>query len=123
VIKKYEGFRAKAYKDLGWSWYSIWFGSRSYPGEMISKKEADRRLSSTVQSLYQTVSTDFKLKPEQYAWLISFAYNCHNWYKAVAKDGLQEHPQWCKKACTGNKCTVYPGLVKRRAEEAKLLFQ
>lgn len=117
-IHKWEGLRLSAYWDH--AGYSIGYGSRAKSkNEKISKTEADRRLISIVKPLLTQVISDFpNLRPEAQGALVSFAYNCHAGYQSVRKNGLQYHSQWCKTASWQR----LGGLVKRRAEESRLIF-
>lgn len=118
LIHKHEGLHLKAYWD--YKGCSIGYGSRAKScSEVISVEEADRRLSVVVRQLVSMVQRDFShLSPKQQGALVSFAFNCHDGYVSVRKHGLHMHRQWCRTA--GGK--VLKGLINRRSEEAKILF-
>ncbi len=117
-IHKWEGLCLSAYWDH--SGYSIGYWSRAKsPTERITKAEADRRLAGLVTQVLGKVQKDFpKLRPEAQGALVSFAYNCHSGYRSILRNGLSYHGQWCKTA-SGKR---YDWLVKRRAEESRLIF-
>lgn len=119
LIKKYEWFSAKAYWDH--KWCSIWWGTRAKScDETITMDEADRRIGDIVDDLVEDVQKNFPdIHIEWQTALVSFAYNCHSWWKDVKKSGLSRHSLWCKKAW--NK--ILPWLVKRRDEESRMIFQ
>lgn len=118
LIKKYEWFSAKAYWDH--KWCSIWWGTKAKScDEIITIEEADRRIGYIVDNLIEDVQKNFPdLHIEWQTALVSFAYNCHSWWKDVKKNGLSRHSLWCKKAWW----KVLQWLVKRRAEESRMIF-
>lgn len=118
MIKKYEWLRLSAYWDHGAC--SIWWWTRARScDESITRQEADRRLGYIVDDLIEDVEKNFPtLHPEGKVALVSFAYNCHVGWKDVKRNGLERHSLWCKKASW----VVLSGLVKRRAEESKMIF-
>lgn len=117
MITRYEGFRPEAYKDtLGWS---IGYGTKSYPGEVITEKEAFRRMLDLVQDGVYRVQRDFPdLPPEAVVAMTSLYYNCwRTGYLRVKKEGFDVmlEEDFCNKQ-------HLPWLTKRRAEERMLIF-
>lgn len=122
LIKKYEWIRLKAYHDY---WVcSIWWWTRAKScSEKITQAEADRRLWSIVQTITKNVQSDFPhLNSNQTAALVSFAFNCHSGYVDVKRNWIKYHSRWCKTVTIGWKKKTLAWLVKRRAEESKLLL-
>lgn len=116
MITRYEWLALQAYPDTkGWS---IWYWTRSFAGEVITKAEAYRRMLKVVESGITRIKYDFpEANEDQMVALSSIYYNCWTWYIKVKKIGFQAVnitwfclPEW------------YPGLIKRRAEEKRLLF-
>jgi GH24 family phage-related lysozyme (muramidase) len=100
--------------------WSIWYGTWSYKGEVITEEEARRRFYETTAVWFDRVYSQLPwLTEDQYVALTSFAYNCPAWFRDVVKRGLDKHQYWCKTA--GGK--VLRGLVNRRNAEAKLLWK
>jgi GH24 family phage-related lysozyme (muramidase) len=118
LIQKYEWLHLKAYWDH--AWYSIgWWTRAKHAKEVITQAEADKRLWFIVKQVITRVQRDFPtLSSKQQAWLVSFAFNCHNWYKDVVERWLDKHKYWCRTA-SGVKLQ---GLVNRRLEEQTLIF-
>ena len=117
-IHKWEGLRLKAYWDT--KWYSIGYWTRAKSKiEVITQEEADKRVSFIVKSLLWKVQKDFPDLHAKWQWaLVSFAFNCSQWYRAVRNGWLKYHQYWCK--------TVWEErlawLVNRRSEEEKFIF-
>ncbi len=76
LIKNFEGFEPKAYKDG--NRYSIGYGTISFENEMISKTEANKRFQKHIQTVVNTVSKkypDVRCNSDLNASLCSFFYN------------------------------------------------
>lgn len=133
LIKKWEGFREKAYKCPAGVW-TIGYGSTRWSngqpvkrGEVISKAHAEALLVDYINEQINPHIKDLKLKGGQLAAIQSLIYNI-GWsafsrskcYKALkAKDWptfIREY-DWFK---GGGK--VLPGLLKRRTEELYAFF-
>lgn len=119
LIHKHEWLRLTAYWD--YKGCSIGYGTRARScSEKITQAEADRRVAEIVKQLLTTVQKDFpNLSAEGQGALVSFAYNCHSGYVSVRNNGLKHHSQWCSTAWW----VRLQGLVNRRAEESRLIFQ
>lgn len=133
LIKKYEGFREKAYKCPAGVW-TIGYGSTTWSnglpvkrGEVITKSHAEALLTDYINEQINPHIKDLKLKGGQLAAIQSLIYNIgwHSFsrskcYKALkAKDWstfIKEY-DWFK---GGGK--VLPGLLKRRTEELYVFF-
>lgn len=138
LIKKYEGFRSEPYKcpaDVP----TIGYGATYYPnGERvkmtdtpISKEYAESLLKEMLGNYVNAVNryVQVTLSQNQFDALVSFAYNLGNGalQKSTLLKKVNENPcnenitkqfnRWVK---AGGK--TLKGLVKRRAEEAKLYF-
>ena len=79
LIKSFEGFHDKAYRDNG-QW-SIGYGTSSTEGATITKEEADTAMRAHVKVLETAVNTfaganSLALTQAQFDALISFSYNC-----------------------------------------------
>lgn len=133
LIKKYEGFREKAYKCPAGVW-TIGYGSTRWSnglpvkrGEVITKSHAEALLVDYINEQINPHIKDLKLKGGQLAAIQSLIYNI-GWssfsrskcYKALkAKDWptfIREY-DWFKGAGK-----VLPGLLKRRTEELYVFF-
>ncbi|GAC1439047.1 MAG: hypothetical protein NVS1B11_36700 [Terriglobales bacterium] len=79
AIKKFEGFRAKPYQDLGGVW-TVGYGStiRVEPNEVISPGHAElvlrAELADATVSVLKHVERD--LKQNQFDALLDFTFNC-----------------------------------------------
>jgi lysozyme len=77
IIKKYEGFRANAYRDAG-GW-SVGYGHVIQPGEPrhVTEPQASRMLSDDVAIREQIIAKLVRvpLTPNQRAALVSLVYN------------------------------------------------
>ena len=121
MIRKYEGLRLTAYWDhLG---YSIGYGSRSYQGEAITKKEAERRLQVIVDALITRIQKDYpKSSENKIAALTSLRYNCERCYKRITAKVRKWQPkiEYWKNGAGGRQLK---GLLKRREEEVALFLK
>ena len=131
LIKKWEGFRSKAYLCPANVW-TIGYGhtKNAYKGQCISKAEAEQLLKKDLEYFERNVAklVTVELTQGQYDALVSFTYNVG--VGALAKSTLlglvnqgkfgaaaDEFGRWVY----ANKKKL-PGLVKRREEERKLFL-
>ncbi len=136
LIKRFEGFRARAYRCPAGVW-TIGYGHTGAAGPptvaagmVISRAEAEEILRRDVDGFARDVETSLRvaLDDRQFSALVSFAYNVGitNFRKSsvlayVNAGDLAAVPgrlQLWNKA----KGRVLPGLVKRRAAEAELFL-
>ena len=130
LIKKFEGLRLDAYLDAVGVW-TIGYGStgsRVYPGLSINQATALQWLYDDLTIFENAVATLVKvpLNENQFAALVSFAYNCGAGALANSTalkrlnngdySGCCEAMQWYNK---GNN-EVLQGLVNRRKAEVEL---
>ena len=136
LIKRFEGFRGKAYRDPVGVW-TIGYGHTSMAGPPsvsegleVSRAEADAILRRDVEQFARDVASCLRvaLSPAQFSALVSFAYNvgtgnfrASSVLKAVNAGDFAAVPRrlqlWTK---AGGR--VLPGLIKRRAAEAELFL-
>ena len=136
LIKCFEGFRGRAYRDPVGVW-TIGYGHTSMAGPPsvsegleISRAEADAILRRDVEQFARDVASCLRvpLSPAQFSALVSFAYNvgtgnfrASSVLKAVNAGDFAAVPRrlqlWAK---AGGR--VLPGLIKRRAAEAELFL-
>lgn len=138
LIKDFEGFRAKAYRDpvniwtIGYGFTYYKDGTKVKQGDTITKEEAEELLYYMVEKNYGTYVDKYvtsKINPLQRDALVSFAYNCGNanlksstLLKKVNANPSDpsirnEFSKWCY---AGGK--RLPGLERRRKAEADLYF-
>lgn len=129
-IKKWEGLRLKAYKDIVGVW-TIGYGSTGphvKPGMVITEAEAEALLKKDLERFERKVETSVKVKlnDNQFAALVAFAYNVgeagfggSTLLKKLNKGDYNAVPtelmKWNK---AGGKAV--PGLTNRRAQEGAL---
>ena len=116
IITRYEGLSLNAYPDT--RWWSIWYWTRSYQGEVITKQEAWARMEAIVKQSIYRVQRDFPHATEdEIVALTSLYYNCWSGYLKVKKIW---YDAWLEKWF----CELpgHSGLTKRRNEEKSLLW-
>jgi len=134
LIKRWEGLRLKAYKDVG-GILTIGYGHTSaagkpavYEGMVITEEEADQILWNDLQIFEQAVNKNVRvpLNPNQFSALVSFVYNVgegafrkSTLLKKLNNGEYDAVPAELAKWNKVGKKTV-PGLVNRRAAEAGL---
>jgi lysozyme len=136
LIREFEGFRSKAYRDAVGVW-TIGYGHTSMAGApqvsagmTITREEAEKILERDVEQFSKGVSQllTVAISDQQFSALVSFAYNVGlgNFKKssvllAVNGRDFQRVPQrlnlWVK---AGGR--VLPGLIRRRAAEGALFL-
>ena len=128
LIKRFEGCRLTAYKCSAGVW-TIGYGHTSgvHSGQVITQAQADALLRQDLEKFERYVnSTAYvpitaQLNDNQFAALVSFAFNCGQGKLKRLCAGRNTAqiaaamPQYCKAA--GRKL---PGLVQRRAAEVAL---
>ncbi len=127
-LKKQEGYKPRAYND--YKQWSSGFGTRSYPGEVIDKAEAERRLMAETANVSNWLKSNVTapLSENQEDALISAGYNFGTGPKGLARllgdinaskwDSVANRLQSFNKA--GGE--VNEGLVNRRKAEAEMLL-
>ncbi len=134
LIQKYEGFRARAYRDAVGVW-TIGFGHTSMagspqvkPGMTVSRERAAQILETDIQRFSEGVAAALtaEVNDNQFSALVSFAYNVGlgNFRKSgvLAAVNAGDHRVVPRRLALWNKAggRVLPGLVARRAAEAAL---
>lgn len=131
IIKRYEGFRANAYKCPAGKW-TIGFGHTAgvKKGDFIRREDAETLLKKDLEKYEKMVSTidskgNYNFNENEFSALVSFAYNVGN-VKAVTGNGNRSRTAitvaMLKYRCAtvNGKKTVLAGLEKRRKEEVAL---
>ena len=125
LIKKYEGCRLTAYKDIGGVW-TIGYGHTKGVkcGMRISQKQADNYLQEDCLKFVRHVNKymdEYNFNQNQFDALVSFAFNIGN-INQLTDNGTRsiktisnKIPQYCN--CNGKKVQ---GLLNRRLAEKKL---
>ncbi len=136
LIKQFEGFRAKAYRDAVGVW-TIGYGHTSLAGKpevtsslKISRDEASEILRKDVEMFARGVDAEVKvqLSDAQFFALLSFAYNVglgnFKSSSVLAAVNRRDFEMVPRRLALWNKAggQVLPGLVKRRAAEATLFM-
>lgn len=136
LIKNYEAFAPKAYRDSGGGWWAVGYGSN---GQGINKKtvwteaQADRRLRSDLHYLGLDLCTKLRLEGvvfdrEQFNALLSLAYNAGLY--AATNPKLLGYMKQGKYLKASSRILLYvkvrgkvaPGLVRRRAAEQRMFL-
>ena len=123
-LADWEGLRLSSYKDWP-TRYSIWYGTKSYRWEVITKNEADNRWMKVIWKIVTNYNLN-RLDINKQKALVSFVYNVwslnkkqktllkQNYYCALWNDLLNyKHSNW----------KVLWWLVKRRTSERNLLCE
>lgn len=127
MIKAKEGFSAKAFWDH--KQWSIGYGTQAKDGsEVITKEEAERRLSADVEKRKAYVLTfgkkyGYQWGEQQVDALTSFIYNLgYGALDSVTGKGKRSNEEIAKAMLQYNKASgkVNAGLAKRRGEETAL---
>jgi len=136
LIRRFEGFRANAYRCPAGVW-TIGFGHTSQagppavrPGMVLGEDEANRILAADVQRFADEVGPLLarEVSAAQFSALVSFAYNVgvaafrsSSVLKAVNDGRFAEVPARLKLWVKGGG-RVLPGLERRRAAEAEMFM-
>ena len=125
MLRKYEGYAPVAKWDV--KQCSWWYGRKAPCGMKISKSQADKWLAEDTRAWLSQVVKDFPNYTPEAQWaLVSFRYNCPEWYASVKKNGIKYHSKWCKiaKDRNGNILSEYSlWLSTRRDSESRLIFK
>ena len=136
LIRRFEGFRARAYRCPAGVW-TIGYGHTAAAGPpvvsaglTIERSEAEAILVRDVENVVRDVKASLKvtLAASQFSALVSFAYNVGiaNFRKssvlAVANGGDLASVPGRLQLWNQAQHRVLPGLVKRRAAEAELFL-
>lgn len=114
-IQESEGLRLKAYRDSNGHWI-IGYGTRSHQGEVITKKEAHRRMQVHLKPFWKYIPEDLSIG--QYTAYTSLVYNL-GYYKAR---NLLVTKLDCKKILLYDKVNgkKHKGITIRRQREYEL---
>lgn len=135
LIKKYEGFKAEAYKCPAGIWtigYGWTHGVK--PGDIITKEEASKLVQSEVEKIAGQIANALsddvfqQLNENQVCALIDFVYNLG--IGTFKRSSLFTNIMAGNFAAAGEVFDLYvkgggkvlPGLVRRRAEEKQLWY-
>jgi lysozyme len=131
-IKRHEGLRLKAYQCPAGVW-TIGYGSTGgvRQGDVITEAQAEVKLREDLRTAENEVNRHkLNINQNQFDALVSFTFNVGsgNFRSSTLLKRIKENPnhpdiqnQFNRWIYAGGK--VLPGLIKRRAEEAKLYFK
>lgn len=137
LIKKFEGYKDKAYQDVKGIW-TIGFGLTRYPngvavqpGDTITREQGEQYFQQTLQKFAQGVEDSIKTKVNnnQFAALVSLAYNIGltAFKNSTLLKLVNDNPnnpaiqnEFMKWVYSGGK--KVKGLITRRETESKLYF-
>jgi len=131
-IKRHEGLRLKAYQCPAGVW-TIGYGSTGgvRPGDVITEAQAEVKLREDLRTAENEVNRHkLNINQNQFDSLVSFTFNVGsgNFRSSTLLKRIKENPnhpdiknQFNRWIYAGGK--VLHGLIKRRAEEAKLYFK
>lgn len=131
IIKRFEGFRAKAYRCPAGVW-TIGFGHTGgvKDGDFIRKEDAEKLLKKDVERFEKMVSNinakgNYNFNENEFSALVSFAFNVGN-VKGVTANGTRTKQQiavamlkYCYATVNGKKKKL-SGLESRRKQECVL---
>lgn len=134
LIKKFEGWRSKAYKDsvgvwtIGYGHTSMAGSPKVVPGMVITKEEGERILKKDLRKYEKAVQDSVRvpLSQEQFDALVSFCYNVGpgNLRKSSVLKcvNLRKFSEVPSRLMLWNKAggRVLRGLTRRRAAEGEL---
>jgi lysozyme len=130
LIKQFEGCRLTAYQDAVGVWTIGWGHTPATEGQTITQEQADALLEQDLQGFEECVNdlTDRNLTPNQFAALVSFAYN--EGCGALGSSTLMRYVNAGNFADAANEFgkwieadgVVLQGLVRRRAAERELFL-
>ncbi len=131
LIKKHEGFRAKAYKCPADKW-TIGYGHtlNVKSTDVITKEQGEYFLRQDVEHAEKEVNKhNLNINQNQFDALVSFVFNLGvgNFARSTLLRRIKAHPnditirrEFARWVYAGGK--ILPGLVTRRKEEADLYF-
>ena len=136
LIKRFEGLRLKAYRDVAGVW-TIGYGhtgGQARAGAKVTASEAEALLARDLGRFEEAVRRLVgRLPQQQFDALVSLSYNIGIGafarstalarLKAGDGRGAAEAIGWWNKATIGGEKRVLPGLVRRRAAEAALFLE
>jgi GH24 family phage-related lysozyme (muramidase) len=122
-VKEKEGFSSRAYRDH--KQWSIGYGTKSTEGEVITEREADKRMREVLQKSQDAVlaharKNNYDFNQNQVDALSSFVYNLGpGILNQLTGNGSRSIEQIAAKIPEYNKASekIVPALQKRRAEE------
>lgn len=136
LIKKFEGYRAQAYRDSVGVW-TIGYGHTSQagpprvkPGMVVTRKEAEKLLTRDIEQFAAQIRPLIKvpLADNQFSALLSFAYNVgptafarSSVLKAVNAGRFDQVPHRLSLWVNAGGHTL-KGLIRRRAAEGELFL-
>jgi len=130
LIKSFEGFRARAYRDSAGIWTLGWGFTRGVrPGDTITRAQADQRLLAELASyevFVYAATTGVPTTQPQFDALVSLAYNIGiaglQRSTALRRHRQGQHDAAARAFALWNQAggRVLPGLTRRRAAEAAL---
>lgn len=136
IIKRFEGCRLNAYKDvigiptIGWGSTRYLDGSKVKMGDNITQEQADEMLLEEATRRLSEMALPNEINPNQKAALLSFQYNVGNgnWRNSTLKKKVYANPsdptiadEFMKWNKAGGQ--VVRGLTVRRKAEAELYFK
>lgn len=129
LIKKYEGYRSRAYKCPAGVWTIGWgHTSGVKEGDTCTESQAEDFLKSDIAAAQTAVNYYvhlYHLSQAQYDALVSFTYNCGQGnLHQLTQSGKRTMTQIIEKITAYNKANgkVLAGLTRRRLEEQRLLM-
>lgn len=132
LIKKFEGCRLEAYKDIVGIWTIGWGETKgAHSGQIIMQKDADDMLLKNINDLAENIRAVVipSITDNQLCAMISFAYNLgigafyHSHLLTYLNAGLDKKDvakEFLKWNHAGGK--VVAGLTRRREAESKLFI-
>lgn len=131
LIKKYEGYRAKAYKPVPtekyWTIGYGHYGADVTEGMVITEAQGAAYLKQDCQIAEMAVNAQpYTWTQNEFDALVSFTYNCGTGnLKKLTNGGKRSKAEIAEKLMSYNKAggKVLAGLTKRRTEEKALFLE
>jgi|GEM_PF-2910044 len=126
AVKQWEGFSSGSYDDYKQT--AIGYGTKGKPGETITRADADKRLTSELETHAarvdaQIAKSGISLNKNQRNALISFDFNTGDIETIMTSKSAEEIarrlPTW-NKFTKGGKLVVSRGLINRRQKELEM---
>lgn len=133
-LKSKESLRLESYPDgllpNKETRYSIGWGTKSFKGEKITLKEADRRFKFEFEKRYRYITSKYPRKNKWQRLILScIRYNVGGFYRhgkalhnSILKDDSDAFKKALRRYVTNSKGEVLDGLKKRREEDIKMIF-